>query len=141
MPDDVQLAVIADARGLPLISTGDPREATELAATLDPTKRLVFELCQFVTLQQPLRTIHVEDRDGTEFHCWPVETDDGVYGVLTVRKRSSRAPDELQDLIREIGSALGARKAPYAACDELDNTRSSQALSLSRIVPDRGFAG
>jgi len=141
MPDDVQLAVIADARGLPLISTGDPREATELAATLGPTKRLVFELCQFVTLQQPLRTIHVEDRDGTEFHCWPVETDDGVYGVLTVRKRSSRAPDELQDLIREIASALGAKKAPYAACDELDNARSSQALSRSRIVPGRGFAG
>jgi hypothetical protein len=134
MPDDVQLAVVADARGLPLTSTGDTRESTELAATLGPTKRLVFELCQFVTLQQPLRTIHVEDRDGTEFHCWPVETDDGVYGVLTVRKRASRAPDELRDLIREIAVALSAKNAPPIARDELDNTQPLHAapLSLSR---------
>lgn len=107
MPVDVSVAVVADSLGLPLAHRGEPRACTEIAASLGHVKQLARAVASPAGLRPPVRRVQLDDCAGGRLDCWLVETNEGPYGVMLVRR--SGAPDgDVEQRVEQIAAALGA---------------------------------
>lgn len=118
MPPDVSFAVVADSLGLPLAHRGRAQTCIEIAASLGHVKQLAGALTDPAGLRSPVRRVQIDDHAGKRLECWLVETDDGPYGVMLVRR--SGTPDaDVEQRVAQIAAVLSADGVAYTTSARL----------------------